>query len=1264
MSRISTSLSYDSASLVQIASLAGLLLCAACSSKLGGPTPELTSKPARALEPGLVCGDQLTTELTLSGKGFSPVTVNASKTPTIALPSLTLLRSHALDGAAANEVKVLYGGDPNLANNTAALSWDSQQQMKFTVNQALNIDGQQGRLPAGVYDLRIENPNGKQVGANGVLAVLDKPAISALSPALVCLSERERELSLTGSGFLKLTDALPQVSVDSVDMAFDNGALEDCAAIAQQGLNAELCGTLRLSLPKQSVAPGLHAVTLTNPPTAACHSEEQLQLRIVPAPVISTLAPNALCTLDAQHKLVIQGEGFLQVDAAQPVVKLAGQTVSVSALSNCQDLETSGSTVKSCRQIELDVDVTSLALGDVAIEVTNPEPAGCGATANGVLRVAGPPAITAVSPSSLCSDVMATITVTGSGFDAGATAQIDASNALVKYVSPTELQLTAAGLSAGSHVISVHNAQGCGATLSAALTVAPSPIVFFVDPPATYGKIPVEISVFTSGLSAAASKVELVRGDMRENLSFASATAPNKILAQVKAGLREGAWDVVVTDMAGCPGTLPGGLAVHNTLSDSLVRSIRPSYASTSEATAVTISGSGLAPVPRVYLSASGATGSAQALRAVAVKAGGAALTAVIPQGLAPSTYDLIVVNPDGKVDVLAGGVTITADKPPVISAVTPASLPANASGVPITIAGSGFKTGLSVELDCLTKDGMRTTVPTTEQAPSGDGKTVVVNVTLANAAPDAVSAGSVCLVRLTNADGAFFEYSAFSITNSSLNLGPWQEAKELQTARRALSLLAGRPTATSRYLYALGGDNGVDNAPNTRGTRVFDSVESSQVDVFGAMSDWTAQRSRLPAPRTAAGAASIGRFVYVVGGHDGASATNTLYRASILDPLEGPVVSAVDAALSDGTTGLVKGLYYYQIAALHTANDLANPAGESLAGELLPVQLPDRPEKIALTLTWGAVPGAHGYRVYRSPMANAAANRLELLGEVTCGAANAACDCAADASRCRWRDDGNATQVGRTPLPAGSLGVWHAVSGGRCRSADCLLGSAREGLSAIAVNNPDNQSQWYLYAFGGRDQAGSYLDSYEVATVNVANDGGQTVSDFAAGAHTLEVPRADHGVWAMSKSNSNVIASSGSASDVWVYVGGGRTTAGATDSTLEAGKLGANGILSAFVATDGLKGSLVGFSTGAANDQLYTFGGIPGAADGTSAKLCDGSGGCGPLPDLKAGAWNALGSATTQRMFAGSTQESAFFFLVGGHDGSNTLKTSQSAVQ
>jgi hypothetical protein len=765
-------------------------------------------------------------------------------------------------------------------------------------------------------------------------------------------------------------------------------------------------------------------------------------------------------------------------------------------------------------------------------------------------------------------------------------------------------------------------------------------------------------------LSANATEVELVNGDTRQNLTFTSAARPNKILAQVPAGLTAAAYDVVVTNSGGCPGTLPGGLTITDTLTDPLVTSIAPSFASTTQDTAVTVSGSGFMNVPRVYLSTSGATGAARALRAVEVKSDGATLTAVIPSGLAPNMYDLIVVNPDGKVDVLTGGVTITSDRPPVITGVTPASLPANAAGVPITITGSDFKTGASVELDCLLAGGSHTTVPTTEQMPSGDGRTIVVSVTMGSATPMAVTAGNVCLVRLTNSDGAFFEYSAFSVTNSSLNLSPWQAAPDLTTARRALALAAGRPTATSRFIYAIGGDSGANAAPAMRGSSVFDTLESSQVDVFGTMSSWSAQRNHLVAPRTAAGAATIGRFVYLLGGHDGTTATNTLLRASILDPLAGPEIVDIDAALSDGKVGLTKGLYYYRVSALRPAADLDNPGGETLSGELLPVALPERMEKIALTLKWAQVTGAHGYRIYRSPQPDAAADSLQLLGEITCGAANDTCNCNSDPTRCQWQDTGAATMASGTPLPAGSLGVWHAVDGARCTSGDCLLGTAREGLVVSAINNPGNANEWYLYAFGGRNGSGAYLDTYEVARVTIASDGAQTVGDFAPGGDTFGVPRADHGVWVMSKYNSNIIASSGSPNDVWVYVGGGRTTGDAVNQTLEAGKLGSNGILNAFVSTDSLNGALVGFGAGASNDQLYTFGGISGTADGTSASLCNGMGSCGPLPDLRAGAFNSLGAATTHRVFTGSTQESAFFFVAGGHDGASAIKSSQRTVQ
>ncbi|HEX2677554.1 MAG TPA: hypothetical protein VHM19_12965, partial [Polyangiales bacterium] len=387
-------------------------------------------------------------------------------------------------------------------------------------------------------------------------------------------------------------------------------------------------------------------------------------------------------------------------------------------------------------------------------------------------------------------------------------------------------------------------------------------------------------------------------------------------------------------------------------------------------------------------------------------------------------------------------------------------------------------------------------------------------------------------------------------------------------------------------------------------------------------------------------------------GGHDGTSATNTLLRTQILDPLAGPEVQDLDASLGDGKKGLGKGLWFYRVSALFPASDASNPSGESLAGELLPVQLPDRDEKIWLTLTWSTVPGASGYRVYRSPAAGASADALELVGEVGSG------------STLSFTDKGATSMASVTPLPAGSLGTWHAVDGARCNDSDCQLGTAREALATVAIANPADATQYFLYAFGGRDASGTYLDTYELATVHVASDGSQTVDDWTAGSDTLSSPRAELGVWVMDRDDSSTIRNSGTPGDVWVFVGGGRTSAVAHDRGIEAGLLQTDGTLGTFTATDPLKGDLAGFGAGAANNQLYTFGGIAGASDGTSASLCAGGGGCAALPDLQPGAFNALGSATTQRIYGGSAQESAFFFLAGGHDGNNTLATSEQTVQ
>ena len=120
-----------------------LLLSAACAlgsgcgDKLTGPSPKLQPKEGSALvvEPSVVCNEQLTTQVTVHGSGFSPLPIDVPASPRIELPTVTLARSATLDGSPNTEVELIYGGDPKGGPNASLLSWKSQQELLVTINQ-------------------------------------------------------------------------------------------------------------------------------------------------------------------------------------------------------------------------------------------------------------------------------------------------------------------------------------------------------------------------------------------------------------------------------------------------------------------------------------------------------------------------------------------------------------------------------------------------------------------------------------------------------------------------------------------------------------------------------------------------------------------------------------------------------------------------------------------------------------------------------------------------------------------------------------------------------------------------------------------------------------------------------------------------------------------------------------------------------------------------------------------------------------------------
>ena len=258
------------------------------------------------VDPEIICRDQITSKVTVHGSGFSPVPIDIPHAPKTALPNVILSRAHSLTGkAVASPDEVRWSGDPDADKTNSAdadgdplLRWKSRQELVFDVNQKLVVgDGKAGVLAEGVYDVTVENPNGYHATSAASLAVVARPELDVLAPNLVCLAQGARALGITGQGLLRLAGEAPELEIDGMasDVALE---LSECDAIAHKGIDAELCAKADLELAKGALDPDLYPIALLNPKTAACHTEEDVTLRVVPPPMIDSVEPSPVCVED------------------------------------------------------------------------------------------------------------------------------------------------------------------------------------------------------------------------------------------------------------------------------------------------------------------------------------------------------------------------------------------------------------------------------------------------------------------------------------------------------------------------------------------------------------------------------------------------------------------------------------------------------------------------------------------------------------------------------------------------------------------------------------------------------------------------------------------------------------------------------------------------------------------------------------------------------------------------------------------------------
>lgn len=668
--------------------------------------------------------------------------------------------------------------------------------------------------------------------------------------------------------------------------------------------------------------------------------------------------------------------------------------------------------------------------------------------------------------------------------------------------------------------------------------------------------------------------------------------------------------------------TLDGGACDGGSAS---VSSVTPLFAYTGAATPVTIQGSGFAPSPRVYLlSASGQT--TTLVNATYVSP--TSLTATIPSGVAPGTYQLAVVGADECAAFLPS-FQIVGNPVPLVLSVSPAQGTTQLD-VPVTVTGCHFPANASLSTVSDTGVVLAQTVASVVAGADDarcSGPLYTMTGTILTKTKTMVE--GQYLVRVGNpTDATYGDYASFVVSNPSGNLvAPWKAAPSLTVPRRALGVTTARLDDANRFLYAVGGESAA-GAP-------LGSVEVAQVDRFGKLGAWGVQKNALKTARAGLSLVHRGLYLYAVGGtgstNGTAGAGNTspsgtplgsIERAKLLLPSGAP---SAPTATPDTTAGtLAKGTYYYRVAAVLDASDPATQ-GETLASELAGATL-TASGKVALSWTAPAVGSVAHYRVYRTPTGASGAGSEVLLAD--------------NVATASFTDDGSAAVTTEKPVALGSTGPWLEVGAGLSRAR----------LDASATIAADPTGALFLYVLGGWGKctdagATAAMACWELASLS---DDGSTLGAFADGANPLAHARLRAGADAMSALNGpSSFATNAGATTAFVVVAGGKGNA--TSATVEYARVLAGGALSTWASPGGFSGERDGTQLLVANGYGYAlFGGQ--AANAYAGTANQSTLATVTTTSLTFSSWsNAAANLGSKLARHGAAADGAWFYVVGG---------------
>lgn len=390
----------------------------------------------------------------------------------------------------------------------------------------------------------------------------------------------------------------------------------------------------------------------------------------------------------------------------------------------------------------------------------------------GALLVAGDPAEAAPAPT-LTSAAPASgplaggtvVTLTGTGFDAGATVDFGGTPAaVVNVVSATSITATTPAHATGDVVVTVTNGDGQAATLTGGFRfLGPPPTLASIDP-ATGGTVGGTLITLT-GTEFASGATVTVDGRAATSVTAVNGTTVTALAPWGVAGVV----DVVYTGADGQTVTLPASFTYTQSAPPS-VTAVSPASGSHGGGTVVTITGTGFVSGATVRFGANAATGvtfvSATTLRASA------------PAGTAATTVPVTVTNPDSQTGTRANAFAYVNLAAPTVTAVSPAAGPLG-GGTSVTVTGTNFNDGAVVKFGANTGTVVSVqptsiVVVTPAQTTAGKVEVRVTNTDTKNAALTAAFAyqAAPTVTAIAPAKGSAAGGTAITLTGTNFVAG------------------------------------------------------------------------------------------------------------------------------------------------------------------------------------------------------------------------------------------------------------------------------------------------------------------------------------------------------------------------------------------------------------------------------------------------------------------------------------------------------------